>query len=178
MTDPPITRVVEDATGDRFRITPLVANHFDSLVRMYREFSPDERSFGLPPRDEDDLEAWLARLDQEGRSFVAVRDGAVGQVAYTPVSADRPDFVVFVDPEVHGRGIGTALVTHAVERAAAENIDGFISYVERDNESAISLYEKTGFEVYSREPTTIKMGMTLERDVDEDTDHVWDSIDG
>jgi ribosomal protein S18 acetylase RimI-like enzyme len=178
MTKPPLSRVITDRTGQRLRITPQVHEYFDALVRMYRDFPTEKRSFGLPPRDVAEIEAWVRQLSERGRNFVAVTDGTVvGHVAYTPVSADQPDFIVFVDPDHQGRGIGTALNYHAIARARAEQIDGFTSYVERDNDEAIALYEKVGFETYSRNRTTIKMGMDLEADADDASDRLEDTFD-
>jgi RimJ/RimL family protein N-acetyltransferase len=178
MTEPPLTRVINDRTGERIRITPLVHDHFDSLVRMYRDLPAEERSFGLPPRHVEGIEAWVRRLSERGRNFVAVTDGTVvGHVAYTPVSADQPDFIVFVDPDHQDRGLGTALNYHAIDRARAEHIDGFTSYVERDNEDAIALYEKVGFEEYSRNRTTIEMGMDLDEDADDAGDRLEETFE-
>jgi putative acetyltransferase len=83
-----------------------------------------EAAFGGPivPTLLDELRTSVAWLDL---SFVAELDGeVVGHVAYTRAWVDDPaelvDVLVLspmsVQPEVHGRGIGTALVLDSLER--------------------------------------------------------------
>lgn len=174
MTGPPTERTLVDEQGERVWITPRVREYLDSLFEMYRTLPNEQRSLGLPPKKRSNRHAWLTRLVEDGRNFLGlIDDVVVGHVAYTPVSASKPDLVVFVNPDYQRRGIGTALVSHAFERATAEHIDGFVSYVERDNESAISLYRKLGFEELSLDRTTIKMGVELDSEtVDDATEYI------
>jgi ribosomal protein S18 acetylase RimI-like enzyme len=48
-----------------------------------------------------------------------------------------------VDPAVQGRGLGSALLRHAIERARA---DGLPLYLESSNPRNITLYERHGFQ--------------------------------
>jgi ribosomal protein S18 acetylase RimI-like enzyme len=52
--------------------------------------------------------------------------------------------VIGVDPMLHGRGLGSVLMRHALERADA---DGVPAYLESSNPRNISLYERHGFEI-------------------------------
>lgn len=158
MTGSPASRTIVDKCDEQVEIVPYRPNHFEGLVDMYRDYPSEQRSHGLPPVLEDDLVEWVTSLDEEGRSFVALLDDRiVGHAAYTPLSSDTPDFVVFVDPAYQNRGIGTALLDHVVRNIAAEGFDGIVSYVDRDNESAIHVYEKIGFEDVKRDPLIVKM---------------------
>lgn len=170
MRDAPTSRVLRDRAGRRVDIVPSLPRHFDGIVRMYSDYPTEHRSHGLPPVLEEDLEDWLTSLKREGRAFVAlVDDDVVGHAAYAPVTADMPDFVVFVDPEYQGYGIGTALLDHVVQNAATEGFDGIESYVDRDNESAIHVYEKIGFEDIERDRLVAKMQLDFS-DFDSDPD--------
>lgn len=158
MTGSSASRTFVDREGEQVMIVPLLPRYREDLLEMYRDYPTEHRSHGLPPVLEDDLTAWVESLDRNGRSFVVlVDDKVVGHAAYTPVTADTPDFVVFVDPEYQNRGIGTALLYHVVRNAAAEGFDGIVSYVDRDNDSAIHVYEKLSFEDVERDPLVVKM---------------------
>lgn len=162
MSDSPKRRVFVDTDGNRVEIVPAVTANFDGVVRMYQEYPTTHRSHGLPPVGDDELEAWLTSLENDGQGFVALLDDeVVGHAAYAPVTVDTPDFVVFVDPDYQNRGIGTALLYHVVQNAAVEGFESIESYVDRDNESAIHVYEKIGFEDVEREPLVVRMQLDL-----------------
>jgi len=55
--------------------------------------------------------------------------------------------MIGVDPSAQGRGVGGALMRHAIARA---DEDGVFSYLESSNPRNISLYERHGFEVMAR----------------------------
>ncbi|MEQ8858895.1 MAG: N-acetyltransferase [Pseudomonadales bacterium] len=59
--------------------------------------------------------------------------------------------LIGVDPACQGRGLGAALMRHAVERCDA---DGVAAYLESSNPRNISLYERHGFEALG----TIQVG--------------------
>jgi GNAT superfamily N-acetyltransferase len=163
MTNVPTSRTIEDKRGQRVDIVPYRPEHSEEVVEMYQNFPTEHRSHGLPPILEDELVAWLRSLEANGQAFIARSDGTVtGHAAYAPKSASEPDFVVFVAPAYQNRGIGTALLCHVVRNTAAENFDGIVSYVDRDNDSAIHVYEKCGFEETDREPLVVQMRLDLD----------------
>lgn len=55
--------------------------------------------------------------------------------------------MLFVEPECRGRGIGKALLTHAVDRLGATALD-----VNEQNPQAIRFYERMGFRAIGRSP--------------------------
>lgn len=59
--------------------------------------------------------------------------------------------LIGVDPACQGRGLGAALMRHAVDRCDA---DGVAAYLESSNPRNISLYERHGFEALG----TIQVG--------------------
>lgn len=149
---------MEDAEGEKIHIMPYRPPHLGETIEMYQDFPTEHRSHGLPPIMEDKLEAWVRTLEENGRAFVAQHgDEVVGHAAYTPITAKRPDFVVFIAPDYHDRGIGTALLYHVVQNTAIEGFEGVESYVDSDNERAIHVYEKCGFKEVDREPMIVKM---------------------
>jgi GNAT superfamily N-acetyltransferase len=51
--------------------------------------------------------------------------------------------MIGVEPHAQGRGLGGALMKHAVERCDA---DGVLAYLESSNPRNLALYERHGFE--------------------------------
>lgn len=162
MSSPSPSRTFVDAEGSRVRITPFLPNHYESLVNMYRDYPMEHRSEGLPPVRERELESWLSTLLEQGRNFVALTQATVvGHAAYSPIGADEADYVIFLDPAYQNRGIGMVLIQHTMKHAAVEGFDRIVSYVSHDNDSAIHLYEKIGFERISSTQMNIEMGIDL-----------------
>lgn len=108
------------------------------------------------------LESWLGRFgDPRTESREAVRaafkgghvlealdsEGSLGYAVLTPMELDTffPGLhlsYIAVHPRARGRGVGTVLLEEAIRVA-----DGDLSlHVETDNQAAIRLYEKFGFE--------------------------------
>lgn len=129
---------------------------------MYGNYPNEHRSLGLPPLFEDDLDEWLSAVVEDGENFVALVDGVVvGHAVYLEAGSGPADFVVFVDPAYHDRGIGTALLRFAIDRARSEGVERIVSHVEADNENALHVYEKVGFEVLEAGPMVVAVGIEL-----------------
>jgi ribosomal protein S18 acetylase RimI-like enzyme len=62
---------------------------------------------------------------------------------------------LYVRPEVRRCGVAAALI-EALLRVAREQVEHVVLTVVRDNEPAIALYRKFGFEVYGIEPRALK----------------------
>lgn len=76
-----------------------------------------------------------------GFHWTKVHDADVGEV-----------YVVGVDPEAQGRGLGAALTLvglhHLADRLTASSQPTVMLYVEADNSAAVNTYRKLGFEVF------------------------------
>ena len=84
--------------------------------------------------------------------LVADQDGVVGWAALSPTSgrcvyAGVAEVSVYVDPAVHGRGLGRALLTALVEAAEAEGVWTLQAGVFPENTASLALHERCGFRV-------------------------------
>ena len=113
-----------------------------------------------------DVEAALPRAAFEQRLASSVVFGAfiqgrvVGLVRFQrsdgPKDAHK-GFLrsLYVRPEARRRGVAAALIA-ALLQVARESVEHVVLTVVRDNEPAIALYRKFGFEVYGIEPRALK----------------------
>jgi mycothiol synthase len=54
-------------------------------------------------------------------------------------------YVIALDPDFHGRGLGAPMTRAGLDHLVAEGIDTAMLYVEADNDAANRVYERLGF---------------------------------
>ena len=79
-------------------------------------------------------------------------DGQVAGFCWTKVHA-QPEalgeiYVIAVDPEFHGRGLGKAMTLAGLQWLANQGLSTAMLYVESDNDAAVATYRKIGFDVH------------------------------
>jgi mycothiol synthase len=56
-------------------------------------------------------------------------------------------YVIAVDPDFHGRGLGSALVLAGLENMSRRGITEAMLFVDAENKPAVEMYERLGFRV-------------------------------
>ena len=147
---------------------PLAGPTPDLTIRPFRPGVDDaaflhcnNRAFAWHPDQAgwtvEDLRARCAEPWFDARGFlVHESDGRIDGFCWTkvhPASEGEPAlgeiFVIGVDPDRHGRGLGRALVMAGLEHLAAIGLRVGMLHVEHDNLTARRLYEDLGFTEHS-----------------------------
>jgi len=111
-------------------------------------------SFELTPPDQVEMRKRMqALLDGQFPYFVAELDGIVAGYAYASLYRTRPAYrftvenSVYVDPNVHRRGVGKALLVKLIEACTALGYRQMIAVIGDSNQTAsIAVHKACGFE--------------------------------
>lgn len=111
---------------------------WEASVRATHLFLSEEDILALRP-----LVRWTYLKGVELRVY---RDDAGVTLGFVGVAEGKVE-MLFVSPEARGRGIGKALLRHAIEEMGAKLVD-----VNEQNPQAVGFYLHEGFEVVGRSP--------------------------
>jgi mycothiol synthase len=110
---------------------------------------PEQGSWTLQELEDREAQPWF---DPDGFLIHEI-DGTLAAFCWTKVQDDDHDagevgeiYVIAVNPDFQGRGLGRELVLAGLEHLSAAGLDKAMLYVDRDNEEARSLYRSIGFD--------------------------------
>jgi mycothiol synthase len=126
-----------------------------AVVRVNgRAFAAHPEQGGMTEADvrADERESWfdpagfLLAVDAEDRllgfHWIKVHEAVVADPSGRPIGEV---YVIAVDPDVHGRGLGTTLLTAGLRHLRQAGLSRAMLYVESENAAAIRMYEAVGF---------------------------------
>jgi phosphinothricin acetyltransferase len=135
-------------------IRPGEPRDLPRLTEIYNHYIRETAiTFELEPYTVEGRRHWLAQFAPTGRYRILVaeeRGNALGwansrrfheRAAYDPTVETS----IYLDPQCHGRRIGTALYTALFELLRAEDIHRAIGGVTLPNDASVALHRKLGF---------------------------------
>jgi phosphinothricin acetyltransferase len=136
------------------------------IVAIYNASIPDTEPVSVASR-----RAWFAEFDPASRPLW-VHTGAAGVDGWLSLRSfyGRPAYRatvetgVYVAPAARRRGIGAALLAHAVARAPSLAIRTLLAFVFSHNEASLALFERAGFAPWGRLPRVAELD-GVERDL-------------
>ena len=138
----------ESRAGLAIEVVEFCDNRFDELVEMYNDFEPKRAAQGLPPVGRDRIVAWLRHLQKSGHNLLALWNGeVVGHSMLCPMESQRAEFAIFLHQDFRNQGIGTGLTEATLEYARLKGLHNVWLSVEVNNQCAIRVYKKNGFQV-------------------------------
>jgi aminoglycoside 6'-N-acetyltransferase len=144
MSDPPIGRVVRVGPGGHeLELRPLAAEDAAELLRLHA--TPGVARFWGEPEDgfplADEPEQTRLTILVDGRVAGLIQFGEETHPRYRHATID-----LFLDPALHGRGIGTEALRLLCEHLIRERAHHRLTIdPAADNQAAIRCYEKAGF---------------------------------
>ena len=142
---------------------PLPAAPTDLATRAFTDDDTDEfiavnnRAFSWHPeqsgmtRDSFANDRAAEWFDADGFRLHHV-DGRLAGFCWTKVHTEPEAlgeiYVIALDPDFHGRGLGVPMTLAGLAHLAGRGLTTGMLYVEADNEAAVATYERIGFSVH------------------------------
>ena len=124
-----------------------VAGLLDVNARAFAEH-PEQRDMDRAEFERRAASDWF---DPAGL-FVAEQDGVIVGFHWTKVDEGMGEvYVLAVDPDHHGTGLGAALLRHGLDHLADVRVDAVELYVEEEKAGALDLYAGAGFSEVGRD---------------------------
>ena len=131
------------------------------IVDIYNQAIPSKRSTSdLSPLQVEDRRSWFEEhTPAKYPVFVAEIEGHVA--GWCSLSAYRPgrmalrftaEISCYIDPAFHRRGIGKALLNHAMEACPGLGIKNIFAILLERNLASVRMMESSGFDLWGRLP--------------------------
>jgi mycothiol synthase len=111
----------------------------DTFCQRQQEDWFDPQGFRMHERDGRVAGFCWTKVHHEDRDIgVPHHEGGLGEI-----------YVIAVDPDFHGLGLGSEMTLAGLDHLAESGIGTALLYVDADNEGAVAMYRKLGFEVHA-----------------------------
>ncbi len=136
-------------------IRAAVQSDLVALTALYNHYILHTAiTFDTEPWSIEQRREWLSHYASTGRHRLLVAESAAGSLlGYASSSPFRPkaaydttvETSVYVSPDAHGHGIGTALYTRLFEILSTEDVHRAIAGITLPNDKSLALHVKFGF---------------------------------
>ena len=154
-----VSPVQDCPAPDGVTIRPSTPADVDGVVAVNGRAFATHPEQGAMDRADFERRASAAWFDWAGL-FVAEHAGAVVGFHWTKIDPSTGSgqgagigevYVVGVDPDQQGTGLGTALTARGLQHLIAADVSAINLYVEGDNAPALAVYQRLGFVEHARD---------------------------
>lgn len=159
---------------ESFKFEPVLPCQIDLVSKLAREIWPRVYADMITSEQIDYMLGWMyspeklrSEIESDGVNYFFIRTATgkpCGFYAFGPVQKQHFCFVhkIYVHPDYHRQGLATQAISEIEKIAMLAGANGMELRVNRDNTRAISLYEKTGFEIVAEDCADIGGGFVMD----------------
>lgn len=144
-------------SGERVSFRPVQSGDMEMLWEMFSTLSESSLSNLAPPFTRERIERWTSSIDYDKiLTIVAVIEDKgkrriIGSASLSfsqrEISRHTAELAIAVHDDFQNMGMGTAMLKHQLGIARAKKLRKVWLLVNTDNERAIRIYQKAGFEI-------------------------------
>ena len=147
------------------KIRTAVAGDLPAIDEIYNEAIEEGfKTAHTEPLSEEERREWFGNFSDETYPLYVCEDefGRAGWLSVSPYRkgrkalAETAEVSFYVKRSSRGKGVGSALLSHAISEAGRLNFHVFIAILIESNSTSISLLEKHGFEKWGYLPEVIR----------------------
>ena len=123
----------------------------EQLFSMVTDLSEDALRWSSPPYDESKIDRWMTGVE-DGLSIVAIYEGRLVGISaiyqfQRPRQKGTGGMMIYIHQDFHGVGLGTTMTEMLLEVGRSKGLHRIGLEVVEENDAAVNLYRKFGFEV-------------------------------
>lgn len=147
-------------------ITQASSTHYDDIIRIYNQAvvagsqMADENTVSLKEKlpwlrqhTGDHYVIYVATIDKKIVGYLALSPYRFGRAAFSKTA----ELCCYIDNSYQGKGIGTQLIQHAINKCSALKIESLIAILLSSNLASIAILRKFKFEKWGTMPNIAKM---------------------
>ncbi len=140
-----------ETVPDGVTIRSYIASDADAIIEVNARAFASHAEQGAMDRADFDRRTSSDWFDPAGL-FVAERDGRIVGFHWTKVEDDTGEvYVVGIDPDAQGGGLGKALTARGLRHLYESGLRTVDLYVEGDNAPALTVYQGLGFRPHAKD---------------------------
>ncbi|MCM8759629.1 MAG: GNAT family N-acetyltransferase [Candidatus Omnitrophica bacterium] len=132
-----------------FKIRKLRKTDTEKLYKFFNSLSEKTKYFFHPhPFDRKTAENLCSEKKKNVLRYVLIIDDKIAGYGFLwDLHRDFPSLGICISDDFHGKGLGKILLDYLINFAKSKNKKGLCLTVYNDNEKALNLYKKVGFEI-------------------------------
>ena len=149
-----MNRKVKLKDGREVTIRPLTPEDSDKIFTMFTAMSEEALRWGMPPYTRERIETWMSKIEN---LIILGAEHDQRLIGYAQIEKEThprrkgmAELAVYLRQGYHGAGLGTLITQILLEKAREQGVHKVNIGTVDENEAAIRLFTKLGFEKEGR----------------------------